>query len=217
MRLALANIHMDEIDLIEFEWWRCLDGYRLIRSGLESASDRFERYRPLDTPALFALFANSSHTPDGMLQFCNQFGLLGGGRPDITRPNGKPTFEAVIVDELLRHHAYMRGALNLFEKGDVSRLVKAWNETVQALALVRLELRPAADGRLRLVWVPPDLIGAMWHQFALHACAGNQLFRCLRCGKPFIVGTGTGRRKTAMYCSNACKVAAYQARQREES
>jgi len=205
---------MDDLHLVEFEWWRCLDGYRLHRSGLESASDRFERYRPLETPALFAIFADAPHTADGMLQFCNQFGLLGGGRPDVPWPRAKPSKESVLVDALLMHHRAMRGALDTLKRINPSRLVKAWNEAIQALALVSAELRTGADGRLRLVLVPPDLIRALFFQFAQHACSGNQLFRCTRCNKPFTVGTGTGRRRTAMYCSNACKVAAYQARQK---
>lgn len=206
------------MELIEFKWWRCLDGYRLDRSGLDSASGRFEHYRPLDTPALFALFADSPHTADGMLQFCNQFGLLGGSRPDITRDlNFLPTKEAVVMDVLLGHHRVMRRALDLLEKSNPSRLVKAWNKAEQALAFVRTELRIDASGQLRMVLVPPDLIRAMWLQFAEHVCSGTQLFRCARCDKPFTVGTGTGRRRTAMYCSNACKVAAFQARQRGEN
>ena len=205
---------MADGDLIDFVWWRCLDGYRLVRSGLHSASERFEHYRPLDTPALFAIFGGSPHTADGMLQFCNQFGLLVGGRPDLARLLGKPTKQAVIVDEILRHHRAMRRALDLFKRSNPSRLVKTWNEAGQALALVHVELRMTAEGRLRRVFVPPDLIRAMWCQFAEHVCSGRRLFQCSRCNEPFEVGTGTGRRNTAIYCSNACKVAAYQARQR---
>jgi len=201
--------------LIEFEWWRCLDGYRLAGSGLDSASERFEHYWPLETPALFARFADTPRTPEGMLEFCNQFGLLGGNRPD-TRRGGKPRFESVSMDVLLKHPAKMHGALHLFERGDKS-LLKRWNNEEQALALLRTELRTNGNGGLRMVLIPSDLIRAMWLQFAEHVCSGTQLFRCARCNKPFTVGTGTGRRRTAMYCSNACKVAAYQARQRGEN
>jgi hypothetical protein len=206
-----------EMDMIEFEWCRCLDGYRIDRSGLRSASERFERYRPLETPALFAKFADAPHNAEGLLKFCNQFGLLGGGRPDIALGQGKPGPQWEHEEELLRHHAKMRGALYLFEKGDSSQLIKRWNKEQQSLALIRAELRTDPDGKLRMVFVPPDLIRAMWLQFAQHAGSAERLFRCQRCNEPFTVGPGTGRRGTAMYCSNACKVVVFQARKKGRS
>jgi hypothetical protein len=208
--------------MIELQLWRCIDGYRLFccRAGMRSASARFEQYRPLETPDLFATFADMPHTEEGMLKFCNRFGLLRGGRPDIPRSRNKPTKESESVKEQLRHHAAIQYALSLFEKGHVSQLAKQWNEAgggwMRGAALMRIELRDTANGRLSLVLVPPDLIGAIWIQLAEHACSGARLFRCDRCNKPFTVGAGTGRRRTAMYCSNACKVAAFQARQRGE-
>jgi hypothetical protein len=204
------------MDMIEFKWWRCLDGYRLDRKGLQSISDRFESYRPLDTAALFSLFADSAHSGEGMLAFCNRFGLLGSSRPDI-RPIGKLNYEGVALSLLLEQHRLMRGALALFKRSTPSHFAKAWNTTEQALALVRTELRMGIDGRLRLVLVPPNLFHGMWLQLAQHVCSENDLFRCERCGKPFTVGTGTGRRNTAKCCSNACKVAAFQARKRKEN
>jgi hypothetical protein len=147
-----------------------------------------------------------------MLRFCNQFGLLGGGRPDIPRHRGNslPTFESVVFDDLLRHHAVMRRALNLFERGNATELIKRCN--ADGLAGARIELRQGPNGKLGWFLVPPDLIRAMWIQFAMHACSEAHLFGCEHCGKPFRVGTGTGRRSTAKYCSNACKVAAFKAR-----
>ncbi len=205
------------MELIEFQWWRCSDGYRLVRSdkALEATSEHFERYRPLETPDLFAKFADSAHSAEGMLAFANQFGLVGGGRPDIPRtPNRPPKVEGIIVGELLRHHAQVSGARTLFERGKYAQLTNWWN--ARGAGLVRAELRTASDGRLSRVLVPPDLISAIWLQLAEYACSGARLFRCQHCNEPFTVGTGTGRRKTAMYCSNACKVAAFQARQRQE-
>jgi hypothetical protein len=64
-----------------------------------------------------------------------------------------------------------------------------------------------------MVLVPPDLMSAMWLQFAQFACSQAQLFRCQRCRKPFLGGTGTGRRRTAKFCLDACKVAAFRERQ----
>lgn len=201
------------MDVIDFEWWRCLDGYRIDRNGpslgVVSVSKRYESYRPLEDPALFAKFAKGTpHSSDGILKFCNEFGLPGLGHPEVHR-RGKPTHEAIALDDLLMRHAGMRRALYLFEKGDYSKLSKG----VSGL-FVQAELRSDPNGQLRLVFVPPDLLQAMWLQFAQHVCSGTHLFMCQRCNKPFVVGAGTGRRRTAMYCSNACKVAAFQARNR---
>src|SRR5260370_274206 len=132
-----------------------------------------------------------------------RLGLIGGGRADVPR-NGRPTYEAVILDDLLAHHAKMRRALNLFERGDASELTRRCN--AEGLAGARIELRHDTNGKLGLFLVPFDLIRAMWMQFAQHACSDARLFRCEHCGKPFRVGTGTGRRSTPKYCSNACTV-----------
>lgn len=207
---------MEQMHLVEFEWWRCLDGYRLHRSGLDSISERFEQYRPLDTPALFAIFADAPHTAEGMRDFANHYGLLGSIRPDITWGRGKPKFESVVVDDLLRHHTAMRRGVYLYGRHAWAQLTKLWNETTQGPALLRPELRANPNGVVRMILVPPDLIRAMWHQLGEDVCRAL-LFRCQRCNKAFTVGTGTGRRRTAMYCSNACKVAAYQTRRRGEN
>jgi hypothetical protein len=203
------------MEMADFQWWRCLDGYRISSKGkgVESASDRFERTRPLKIPGLYAKFAKDTPaSPNGMLDFCNRFGLLGGGRFDCAPPtDSPPTYVAEAVDLLLQHHWRMRRAINIFEKGDPSELIKYWNSAQEA-AWLRVELRREPDGRIGMVFVPPDLIRAMWLQFAQTACSGARLFRCQYCHEPFPIGTGTGRRNTAKYCSNACKVAAFKVR-----
>ena len=75
------------MQIVDFWWWRCLDGYRLDRSqnkrwlpysnryvsepparlffGLTSASERFEKYQPLNIQNLFAMFADAPSSPMG--------------------------------------------------------------------------------------------------------------------------------------------------------
>src|SRR3954469_24853770 len=101
------------MELFEFNWWRCIDGYRLTRLGLASASDRFETYRPLEIPTLYVKFARDTPgTAEGVLQFCNRFGLLGGGRMDFALPwdRGIPTRESTTLDAVLQHHRAIRQA-----------------------------------------------------------------------------------------------------------
>ena len=202
---------------IEFEWWRCRDGYRLETEGddfsLASKSDRFDSYRPLEIENLFSIFAeDTAASAQGMHAFCNKFGLLEGARRDLAPMRGTRRSEGVSGQSLLREHCLISNALYLFRKGNPSELVRYWN-SVDRVGLVRAELRVGPKGRLEMVLMPPDLMSAMWLQFAQLACSQAQLFQCQRCGKPFLVGTGTGRRRTAKFCSDACKVAAFRERQ----
>ena len=150
--------------IIDFQWWRCLDGYRLDQTderfiltpqgrrpmrrtnddddrksfSLTSASDRFEQYRPLEIESLFAIFADTPAIPRGMQDLCNRFGLLGGSRPDLP-PLGKPTFQSVGVDDELRHHRTLRRALHHFQTGELSELARYWNSS-EVSPLIRAEL-----------------------------------------------------------------------------
>ena len=210
------------MELIEFEWARCLDGYRLEKPKPPSAkmtaklkkgrwinvdpypnsdwilpnSDRFESYQPLKN-VLFDVFAKWKDTPEGMVRFCNSFGQL----------KGRARLEQ--VDWLLAEQRDLRITLRLLKSGDPTALIDRLEAT--PIAGCAFKLRRTDDG-LKTVVVPGSLIQAIWVQLLLHANSGAKLLRCDRCGKPFAVGTGTKRRSTAKYCSNACKVAAYKAR-----
>jgi hypothetical protein len=204
--------------MIDFEWWRCRDGYHLEikekRRYLVPVSAIFDYYRPLDSGNLFAVFAEAGPTAEGMQSFCNRFGLLGGGRTDLP-PLGKPTGENASVDDFLRQHRAMRRAVDLLERRDVCELAKLWNSS-DGFPLVRTELRISSDGAIKMVFAPPALAQAMWLQFAEVACSRSQLRRCKRCSTPFVVGSATGRSSSSKWCSNACKVAAYQERQAQK-
>lgn len=205
------------MDMVDFQWRRCVAGYRLEPTprgdfALSSASDWFETTHPLKIETLFAIFAKTPATPDGIKTFCDNYGLLGGGRPDIAPPRGTPTSEGAVVSPLLHEHRRFRRAFDLFEKGDNSALTKRWN-SMDGAPLIRTELRVGLEGRLQMVLVPPALLQALWLQFALHACSAAKLFRCERCNDLFVVGSGTGRRSTSKWCSNACKVAAFKEKQ----
>jgi hypothetical protein len=69
-----------------------------------------------------------------------------------------------------------------------------------------------ADGSQSLAIVPPNLLGAMWLQFAQFASGAYQLKRCL-CGRYFQTGAGAKKRKDAITCSDACR----QRKKRRES
>jgi hypothetical protein len=199
------------MDLIDFRWWRCVDGYRLRfdeanPSGLiEAVSEQLERYRPEAFPALFRHFADTPPTGRGMLHFADRFGLLGAIRLG--------PFLSIDLAGTLERQRVLRRAIKLFEAGDFSGLAEYYNQNVPG-GRIQVELRAQPTGKIAPVFVPQSLIAFLWLQFALHAASEAKLFRCERCGTPFRVGTGTGRRDTAKFCSNACKVAAFRGRQR---
>jgi hypothetical protein len=172
-------------------------------------STRLERYRPLKT-VLFKTFATWEATPEGMVRFCDCYGHLLGPQEGL---------RIVPVQWMLDQQKTLSITLKLLESDDPAELIKRLHSWAAESTLgprraeCTLELRRADDGSLVPVLIPASLIQAIWLQLALHAASGAKLLSCDRCGKPFQVGTGTKRRSTAKYCSNACKVAAYKARQ----
>ena len=72
-------------------------------------------------------------------------------------------------------------------------------------------LRQRADGQGPpfLSIVPESLDSALWLQFAQAVSSNTQLRRCAVCPTWFSYGTGTGRRKSAHYCSDKCRKAAH--------
>ena len=59
-------------------------------------------------------------------------------------------------------------------------------------------------------------ISAGAHGYVPKRASDTELISCEHCKSPYVVGTGTGRRNTAKYCSRKCKVAAFRARQKKE-
>jgi hypothetical protein len=211
------------LNAVALTWFRCVDGYRFTRgkSCIVAKSHQREEYQPLrvqtenartkngGASALFAQFADSNADAEGMLSFCNKFGLPFGRGGSYAGPGGSVVRFAteVSVQQLLTQHAEMQRAFRLFEKGDPTALTQYCNWQ----AGLRMDLRRRSDGSLQFSLAPPDLLSGMWYQFVEHACSGARLFRCEQCQHPFRVGPGTGRRNTSRYCSKSCGMAAWQA------
>jgi hypothetical protein len=225
------------MQIIAFEWARCLEGYTIVprqkllkeppawtrvpkvvplpRWTAKGAPDAalatagkqpFEHYRPTGFPALFQRFADMPATAGGMCEFFNNFGPL--EMPGGKLPTG-PRYHATDLGGVLAHHAALRRALERFQDHDLPGLAKRYNVGWGSL---RVELQPSPRGKVVFTLLPSSLIQFLWLQFALHAASDATLLRCVRCGVAFQAGPGTGRRNSAMYCSNACKTGAYKAR-----
>ena len=59
---------------------------------------------------------------------------------------------------------------------------------------------------------PRSLKDALWLQFKIAVSNNTQLQQCTECPTWFAYGAGTGRRKSALYCSPKCSKAAYRRR-----
>ena len=218
------------VEMIEFEWARCRDGYAVNTSprkrlrartpqrvvtkprrmvegastGLVAASNNFELYSPTKFPELFQLFADAEPTADGMIGFANSFGLLGGivdwGAVGPSRVMSQS------LDDVLAHHHRLRAAVS---DQAVLECASDFGWARLGVKLVRQQ-----NGKIAIALVPSSLILFLWVQLALFAGSDAQLFRCQQCGHPFSVGRESARRrsKKAKYCSNACRLAAFRAR-----
>jgi hypothetical protein len=222
------------MEIIEFEATRCRDGYRVEplrkrvlklnprlrwvempqwtvpgapEAGIVAESKRFERYDATKISGLFRIFADAPATAAGICDFATKFGL------PVDNEGGGNVIGAT-VGPLLAHQVALRKAADRLGAGDAMGLADFFNVY---WGRMRIKLRARPEGKVETALVPLNLVQFMWLQLGLHAASGAKLLRCERCGVPFQVGTGTGRRDTAKYCSNACKVAAFQRRHKTEA
>lgn len=68
------------------------------------------------------------------------------------------------------------------------------------------------DRRQRLTWKPSTLADLMVAEVAFALETGAKFQRCEHCGNAFLTGHLTGRRATAVYCCDKCRVAALRVR-----
>jgi len=71
------------------------------------------------------------------------------------------------------------------------------------------------DGRDQIVFRVADLAGFLAWEVAAAVHVGATTRRCEMCSKLFLFGPSTGRRSTAQYCRDTCRVAAMRARHAE--
>jgi hypothetical protein len=170
-------------------------------------------------------------------EFCNRYDQLAAERDalrwgtvpliEITLPAGDAG--PILVESMLREQAKFRDAWEAFARGSEAPLTAALagDEPVRCeilLASARFtngltycliwpgERTEGAD----LVFVPRTLREAMWLQFAAFSRTNNEVAHCERCGRPFITGSGTHRRRRAKWCSTRCKSAFHQGKRKEQ-
>jgi hypothetical protein len=173
----------------------------------------FDKYRPTDIPALFQIFADAPATAGGMRDFYNKFGPLEFGSDKFGGDAPQPGWckYQLGVAEPLAHHARLRRAIELFERGDLSALSKGFGGRWGKL---NIELRPRAANRVTMALIPFSLIHFLWLQLAEYAGGDAKLFRCAQCGHPVLIGSQNSPRRSrkAKYCSSVCRLAAFRER-----
>lgn len=163
---------------------------------LRGRSGKAQTIRPLDgNRALFVELAEAGIGEAGAIAFANEFGLLYRGHP-VTMDDWPMT--------VLNMSASRRYARNRKKFRD------SWNANAGQVARAHMRLGPDLEIRL----VPDSLVSAAYLQLALHVAKGGQLHACAKCGKPFVTGTGTSKRKTKKYCGGPCRQKAWRARRK---
>ena len=104
-------------------------------------------------------------------------------------------------------------------RGSYGSLIHILNEQYvdfsEAVDSIRVNLHenPADRTQPPLFSITPrSLEDALWLQFKIAVANNTQLQQCTECPTWFAYGTGTGRRKSALYCSPKCSKAAYRRR-----
>ena len=191
-------------DLVIFEQQIDPRGYEIVEAPVVDKRPRVAQVRArgggtdrrrLDkSTELFLKFARTPPTPEGVLGFANQFGLL---QPSHQKRPSEPL--QVWYDRITR----MREAVDLMDAGcleDVCARTNDWTGTLRP----RLIYNPAAHTALFCLQ-PTSLHDLLWLQL-LTSCAVGALFRqCEECGEPFRYGPGTERRATARFCTDRCR------------
>ena len=162
-------------------------------------------YNPLDAhSALFREFVEIPCNAEGVQRFADRYGFL------LQESASK-------VSSWYSEIRQLRTAVSLWERSrsgeGMVQVARAFNRHEFHGLSAALE-RPWNSDRVSLSIIPADLLSAIWLQFGQAVSSNTQLQRCLWCGTWFAYGTGTGRRKSAHYCSDRCRKASHRDQQK---
>ena len=220
------------------DWLEIPRGFKTPAFLFVPKSDQVLTFQPLERGAPPYLdFAACEDSTEKALNFGTKFGCPASGQEHARSNAYYP------LKEFQQAAGYMAAAVALWEQAkrdrDFGRLIRSFNDTFAALPRwVRFEvtgygeelfipptagppklmvaLRPNRERQKepQLFIQPEHLLAAMWLQFAQAVTLNPQLESCNVCGSWFSYGTGTGRRKSAQYCSDKCRKAS--SRRRKE-
>ncbi|MFZ0423447.1 MAG: hypothetical protein WAL80_11270 [Xanthobacteraceae bacterium] len=210
--------------LIDFEWWKDANGYRLVEAeaakpiilradGIEVTPTLMERIgkpqrvvpnsgnrlscRPLNKFAeLYKAFA-SIETAESVLWFIKSYGPLTEAGLEPSRGED--------VSYVLEHAESFRGWLDANHRR--RKELATWiGEEGKKIGNLEASLTADDTGAMRLRVQPRTLLGALWVQLAQTIAGGTMIRACLHCGGWFECGPGTDRRLDAKFCSDEHRV-----------
>jgi hypothetical protein len=211
--------------LIDFEWFRCPQGYRLEKEEISEGrwtpetimvgSPERAPYRPLDTPGggdIYLIFANL-RSREGLLQFVQRFGPLteyiADSVPDLLRTASlfrdlmslrkEPKRQAAIFNAGLRE----RYKDDAYEPRTFEDFLEA-RDLRQRAGTTYLVADPKRG--VRLLISPQTLMSALWWQLGRSLSGDISFGECRHCGHLFETGPGTGKHVDAEFCCDQHKV-----------
>ena len=176
----------------------------LVPNGQETVE-----YEPLkDCSGLYKEFVNLKDSPEEYLRFANDYGLLS--------PHYEPRSFDFLSDWFTSRNR-MEHMLEIWEKCNndefLGRFIEQYSGIFSSCSLVLG--KSYEKTRISLYISPDDLKSAMVLQFFQVISSNLQVQGCAVCTKWFTFGAGTGRRKSAHYCSDRCRKAAFLERKRK--
>ena len=167
-------------------------------------------YRPAEeAPGLARQFGLLPRKPQALLDFANEFGLLGFRGPEHL---GEPAWEE-------RAQLWYSNILSLglivryIDSGDEQAVASAFTKYVVPAMTVRLETTVKGPPLLKVVAL--DLLSEMWLQLAREISNETKFRKCLWCPKWFPYGPGTGHKITKHFCGDTCRQAWNRQKKRE--
>ena len=216
--------------LIDMEWHRCPDGYRLERSPVRATSgraardlivpnsDKLDFYRPFaQYDVLYSAFAKI-RTSDELIHFIDRFGPLDlevDGKSDVQRNlkyaryfrdllhakrQGPKKVASVFTSQIGTEFLAKFG--QLFRDNGVDVTLDDFRALYPPMAdgFGNLALQADADVGIRIKIQPNALVDGLWIQLS-RKLAGNTAMRtCRQCNSLFEVGPGTSKRADATFC-----------------
>ncbi len=202
---AIADIPLDfeKLDPVEAAWFSLEDD-----AVIRGKSDRLTPYKisvsNLEDP--YAVRFVNARTKDDLAAFIRRF-----GEPQRSGPTDKA--EGEFVKDLAFLRADLTQGLELTNAADDDAARSEWASEHLAFTTLRPVFEcNEVDQRPRLAFRPETLSDLMFLEVAFALDAGAKLRRCEHCGTAFLIGHLTGRRSTAVYCSDRCRVAALRAK-----
>lgn len=204
---------------VAIDWERCPDGVEVIYKGPPGStgesdprydamgtgywfyyrSDRREKFTrtlaDLSEP-LVTQFVNAS-TVEALTAFFNRFGI----------PQAQPALGVDLAGTVNAQLA-VKDLFKSYTEGNVANLLETF-DNIAKRRLGKITPRLSWSGaNPSLTLVPDSLIAFMTLEATMIMAGGARMMKCHRCGSLFLSGSNTGRRSTAYYCSNRCRVGA---------